>query len=74
VAALDPRVDPIPDQDHVTGNALLGNGTNPDPRLAPFPPADLLWDSSGTGNCWARNIFATAFPSPLPTCGPRFSG
>jgi len=34
VAALDPRVDPIPDQDHVTAKTLLGNGTNPDPRLA----------------------------------------
>jgi parallel beta-helix repeat protein len=74
VAVLDPRVDPIPDEDHVTGNTVLGNGTDPDTRLAPFPPADLLWDGSGTGNCWARNIYATAFPSPLPTCGPRFSG
>jgi parallel beta-helix repeat protein len=70
LAALDPRVDPIPDDDHVTGNVVIGNGTAPDPRLAPFPPADLLWDGSGTGNCWAGNIFATAFPSPLPSCVP----
>jgi parallel beta-helix repeat protein len=68
VAALDPRVDPIPDDDHVTDNTVLGNGLNPDPRLAPFPPADLLWDGTGTGNCWADNNFTTAFPTLLPTC------
>jgi parallel beta-helix repeat protein len=68
VAALDPRVDPIPDDDHITDNTLLRNGTDPDPRLTPFPPADLLWDGTGTGNCWARNTFATAFPTPLPAC------
>jgi hypothetical protein len=69
LAALDPRVDPIPDGDHVTGNTVLGNGAAPDPRLAPFPPRDLLWDGSGTGNCWSGNTFATAFPTPLPACG-----
>ena len=68
VAALDPRVDPIPDDDRVTYNTVLHNGTVPDPRLAPFPPADLLWDGTGTGNCWVDNIYATAFPSPLPAC------
>jgi hypothetical protein len=34
----------------------------------PFPPADLLWDISGAGNCWAGNTYATAFPSLLPAC------
>jgi len=68
VAALDPRIDPIPDDDHITDNTALDNGTDPDPRLAPFPPADLLWDGTGTGNCWAGNTYATAFPSPLSAC------
>jgi parallel beta-helix repeat protein len=68
VAALDPLVDPIPDGAHVTDNTVLGNGVDPDPRLAPLPPADLLWDGTGTGNCWAGNTFATAFPTPLPAC------
>jgi hypothetical protein len=68
VAALDPRVDPIPDDDRITNNTVLGNGANPDPRLAPFPPADMLWDGTGTGNCWNANTFATAFPAPLPRC------
>ena len=47
---------------------MLGNGLNPDPHLAPFPPADLLWDGTGTGNCWADNTYTTAFPNLLPTC------
>ena len=68
VAALDPRVDPIPDDDHIIGNTVLGNGGDPDHLLAPFPPADLLWDGTGTGNCWAGNSFTTMFPGQLPTC------
>jgi parallel beta-helix repeat protein len=68
VAALDPRIDPIPDDDQITDNTVLGNGAHPDPKLAPFPPADLLWDATGAGNCWAGNIFTTAFPNPLPAC------
>jgi parallel beta-helix repeat protein len=68
VAALDPRVDPIPDNAHISDNTLRGNGADPDPRLVPFPPADLLWDGTGTGNCWAENDYETAFPSVLPAC------
>jgi parallel beta-helix repeat protein len=68
LAALDARVDPIPDDDHVTDNTVLGNGLDPDLRLAPFPPADLLWDGTGTGNCWSGNTYMSAFPSLLPAC------
>jgi hypothetical protein len=68
LAALDPRVNPLPDQDQVRGNTVLRNGSHPDPRLAPLPGADLLWDGSGTGNCWAANRFTSAFPTPLPAC------
>jgi parallel beta-helix repeat protein len=68
IAALDPRVDAIPDDDDIAGNIVLANGASPDPRLAPFPPADLLWDGTGTGNCWAGNVFTIAFPTRLPAC------
>jgi len=43
----------------VTGN---GGGS---PVLG-FPPADLLWDGSGTDNVWAGNRFGTSSPSVLP--------
>ena len=68
LAALDPRIEPLPNFVSVTGNVVLVNGRNPDPKIAPFPPSDLIWDFSGTGNCWSDNTFATAFPSPLPDC------
>ncbi len=68
LAALDPRIDPFPDNNEIVDNVVMGNGSNPDPKLAPFPPSDLLWDFSGTGNCWSDNTFNTAFPSPLPDC------
>jgi parallel beta-helix repeat protein len=70
VAALDPRLDPIPDGDHITNNTVLGNGLDPTLQLALFPPADLLWDGTGTGNCWTGNTYTTAFPSQLPICDP----
>ena len=62
--------DPFPDNNVVRHNVAVQNGGDPDPKLAPFPGSDLLWDLSGTGNCWARNVFQTAFPTlpPLPVC------
>jgi len=67
IAALDSRIDPFPDHNQIRDNVLMENGEAPDPKIAPFPGADLLWDFSGTGNCWAGNIFKTSFPS-LPGC------
>ena len=67
IASLDPRIDPIPDRNQVLNNVALRNGGNPDPKLAPLPGRDLLWDGSGTQNCWKGNIFKTAFPV-LPGC------
>lgn len=67
-AALDPRIDPFPDHDQVSGNVVLRNGRAPDPRLAPMPGADLLWDGSGFDVCWSDNRFGAAFPAPLPPC------
>jgi parallel beta-helix repeat protein len=67
-AALDPRIDPIPDNNQVANNVALQNGSNPDPRVAPAPGSDLAWDGSGQGNCWNRNLFRTSFPALLPSC------
>jgi len=68
LASLDPRIDPFPDYNEIIDNVVMENGSNPDPRIAPFPPSDLIWDFSGTGNCWSDNTFNTAFPLPLPDC------
>lgn len=69
VAALDPRINPFPDDNKIAENVVLQNGYDPDPKLGVFhlPSADLLWDFAGTGNCWTDNIFKTSFPS-LPVC------
>jgi parallel beta-helix repeat protein len=68
LAVLDPRIDPFPDHNRISRNVVLSNGSNPDPRIAPFPPSDLIWDFSGAGNCWRDNVFKTSFPSLLPNC------
>ena len=68
LASLDPRIDPFPDYNEIIDNVVMENGSNPDPKLAPFPPGDLLWDVSGTGNCWSDNVFKTSFPTSLPEC------
>lgn len=68
LAALDPRIDPFPDHNRISKNVVLSNGSNPDPKIAPFPPSDLIWDLSGMGNCWSDNVFKTSFPTSLPDC------
>ena len=67
LAALDPRIDPFPDFNEIRDNVVIQNGDAPDPKIMPFPGSDLLWDSSGTGDCWVGNVFKTSFPS-LPAC------
>jgi len=67
LAALDPRIDPFPDQNEIRDNVAMQNGDSPDSKIAPFPGSDLLWDFSGTGNCWTGNIFKTSFAT-LPVC------
>ncbi len=66
LADLDPLIDPFVDASSVLNNVVLHNGTNPDPRIAPLPGADLLWDLTGTGNHWEGNIFQTSFPDVFP--------
>jgi parallel beta-helix repeat protein len=61
-------IEPNPDLNRVTFNMVKANGTSPDPIIAPLPGGDLLWDTTGTGNCWKGNQADTTFPSPLPVC------
>ena len=62
-------IEPNPDGVKVRGNILRHNGFNPPviPDL-PLPGVDLLYDGSGTNNCWSNNNFKTSAPSPLPSC------
>jgi parallel beta-helix repeat protein len=62
-------IQPDPAQVRIVDNAVTGNGGAP--PLLVFPTVDLLWDGSGTGNCWARNRFRTSFPATLPACRVR---
>ena len=71
LAGLPPEafadIDPDPDKVRVKNNIVTGNGGSPPPGL-PLPGVDLLWDGSGTNNCWSGNTFVTSFPAPLPAC------
>jgi parallel beta-helix repeat protein len=64
-ASLDPRLDPNPDDNEVVGNVILRNGGGPDPERAQTPGADIVYDGSGTGNCFSRNRFQTEFPAGI---------
>lgn len=63
-------VEPDPSANHIILNDLVNNGTIPEPNNPFFDSirADLIWDGSGTGNCWSDNRFATSTPSLLPSC------
>lgn len=62
-------IEPNSDSNEILNNTAVGNGLSPDPAIAPLPGADLLWDGTGTGNCWQNNTVDHTFPVPLPTCG-----
>ena len=62
-------IDPNADGNRITANTVTGNGGSPDPGIAPLPGADLLWDGTGTGNCWEHNTAVSTFPARLPGCG-----
>src|SRR6266581_4416482 len=59
---LDPRLEVNPDRNAVRGNRILHNGANPDPVRATTPGADIVYDGTGTGNCFGPNVFGTDFP------------
>jgi parallel beta-helix repeat protein len=70
LAGLPPEafadIEPNPDGIRISRNTVTGNGGT---SSIPFLPAvDLLWDGSGTNNCWSRNQFGTSVPNPLPEC------
>jgi parallel beta-helix repeat protein len=65
-SALD--IQPDSDGNRVVANTVTKNGQNPDPSVPPLFVQDLVWDTTGVGNCWSNNVFGTSFPSPLPSC------
>jgi parallel beta-helix repeat protein len=65
LASADPRIEPNPDFGQVRGNVILQNGHNPDPVRAITPGADIVYDGTGTGTCFADNVFATEFPAGI---------
>jgi parallel beta-helix repeat protein len=71
LAGLPPEafgdIEPNPDGARIISNVLGNNGAAP-PAGIPLPGVDLLWDGSGTSNCWSDNHFSTSYPSPLPAC------
>lgn len=60
-------IEPNPDGAKIINNKLVNNGSAP-PLGLPLPGVDLLWDGSGTNNCWKNNAYSSTYPSPLPTC------
>ncbi|HET7899253.1 MAG TPA: right-handed parallel beta-helix repeat-containing protein, partial [Flavisolibacter sp.] len=60
-------IEPDPDGARIISNQVIKNGYAP-PVGLPFPGVDLLWDGSGTNNCWSKNLHNTAFPAMLPSC------
>jgi parallel beta-helix repeat protein len=70
LAGLPPEafadIEPNPDGTRITRNVVTGNGgASPIPFL---PAVDLLWDGSGTRNCWQRNTSGSSYPPALPRC------
>ncbi|MDP3938733.1 MAG: parallel beta-helix domain-containing protein [Deltaproteobacteria bacterium] len=64
-AVFDPRIEPFPDNNRVESNVILQNGSSPDPLRATTPGADIVYDASGTGNCFTGNIFMVDFPAGI---------
>jgi parallel beta-helix repeat protein len=67
-------IDPNPEQNRIVNNDVSGNGSQPpaDPIEAALA-ADLVWDHTGTGNCWAGNTAAATVKvlggaQQLPAC------
>jgi parallel beta-helix repeat protein len=64
----DLDVNPDPDGNRIVGNRVTGNATVPTGTPLDAFLADLVWDGSGTGNCWSRNRFGSSAPPRLPEC------
>jgi parallel beta-helix repeat protein len=70
LAPSDPRIEPNPDDNQVRGNVILHNGQHPDPIRAVTPGADIVYDGTGTGTCFADNVFGTEFPAGITALFP----
>jgi parallel beta-helix repeat protein len=70
LAPSDPRIEPNPDFNQVRGNVILHNGRHPDPIRAITPGADIVYDGTGAGTCFADNIFKTEFPAGITALFP----
>jgi parallel beta-helix repeat protein len=70
LAPADPRIEPNPDANQVRGNVILHNGQHPDPVRAITPGADIVYDGTGTGTCFADNLFTTQFPTGITALFP----
>jgi parallel beta-helix repeat protein len=68
LAVLDPRLQPSPDGVRVTTNLFWHNGLSPDPKISPLQAADIVWDGTGTDDCFTHEPGVTTFPTPLPSC------
>jgi parallel beta-helix repeat protein len=63
----DPRLEVNPDGNRVRGNVILRNGQAPDPERATTPGADIVYDGTGVGTCFASNRFGTDYPPGITT-------
>ena len=61
------EIEPYPDGTRILKNVLNNNGTLA-PAGLPLPASELLWDGSGTNNCWKNNNYSSSFPLALPQC------
>jgi parallel beta-helix repeat protein len=62
-------IEPFPDHVRVRDNTVTGNGgAQPIPFLP--PGVDLLWDGTGTGDCWEGNVFDSSLDLDLPGGAP----
>jgi parallel beta-helix repeat protein len=61
------QIEPNPNGTRIINNVLNNNGTIA-PAGLPLPATDLLWDGSGTNNCWKNNKYSSSYPGSLPQC------
>ena len=65
-------IEPFPDGVRVQDNTVTGNGgAQPIPFLP--PGVDLLWDGTGTANCWEGNVFDSSLNLDLVGGAPSTS-
>jgi parallel beta-helix repeat protein len=68
IGALPPGslkdIEPNPDGTLIENNNVVRNGQSS--SIQGIPPADLLWDGTGTGNQWIGNHYHTSYPKHLP--------